>query len=52
MFHVEYKGAIVKTGTYTQCVEYIQKNTHLCVNDLEVVSVETNRFVSWSIEGV
>jgi hypothetical protein len=49
MFHVEYKGTTVKTGTYTQCVEYIQKSTHLCIDDLEVVSAESGRLVSWSI---
>lgn len=58
MFEVIERGSLRYSGTYTQCVEYIRKridktldNTGMLsvMNDVEIVSKETGRLMSWSI---
>lgn len=49
MFHVEYEGRIRCVGTYDQCLYYIRKNTNMVLDEVEIVSAESGRFVSWSI---
>jgi hypothetical protein len=49
MFRVEYQGSHVCTGSYAQCLTYIRNDTGMVLDDVEVVSVESGRLVSWSI---
>jgi|688.fasta_scaffold2285869_1 hypothetical protein len=49
MFKVEYQGSHVYTGSYAQCLTYIRNDTGMVLDDVEIVSMATNRLVSWSI---